>query len=408
MERVLETNVRKDYVIRLKCPSGDEDKWVLLRHREETLEQILNTPWDFECPLHGVLREIPVEASEATRAFVPKPERSVPVKPREVKAAWRLGERLSLHVPVLVCGRGRDRSSFREETSSLLVNGGGGLIALAAKAELGDTVFVVNKTSQEGQECRIAFIGPELEGKFRVGVAFKNPAPGFWRVSRREHRMAKALHVRVQGVDRNGNHFVQSAHTIDVSQTGARLDGVGYLTGRGETVEVRRRWQKAAFRVVWVGQAGTTQANQIGICSLEPGKDIWGVPLPQPKAAKAGPAATLALPSPWGGEQAPHQSAEKRPGRPRLPLDRRIAVVVRWVAHDGPRQEQTTALLINEHACMVPVKAAMIEGMALELVHPSSERVLKGRVAWCGTVDADGCHRIAIELEETAQFWDPA
>ncbi len=399
----------KDYVIRLKCPSGDEDKWVLLRHREETLEQILNTPWDFECPLHGVLREIPVEAGEAGHPFGLKPERRVRAEPGAVKAGQRVSERLPLHVPVLVCGR-RDKSSFREETFTLLVNGGGGLIGLTAKAELGDTVFLVNKTTQEGQECRIAFIGLELKGKTSIGIAFKQPVPGFWRISRREHRIPKALRVRVQGVDRNGNNFVQSANTIDISRTGARLDGVGYLTERGETIEVRRRWQKAPFRVVWVGQVGTTQANQVGLCSLEPSKDIWGVPLPQSKAAKGGPAATLSLPSPWGGEERGQQpSAEKRPSaRQRLPIDRRVPVVVRWVAHDGPRQEEATALLINEHACMVPVKAAMIEGMALELAHPSSERVLKGRVVWCGAVDADGCHRIAIELEETAQFWDPA
>ncbi len=92
---------------------------------------------------------------------------------------------------------------------------------------------------------------------------------------RREQRSAKALRVKTRGVDRNGNPFTQKIHTIDISRSGARLDSMGFLRATGETIEAKRGWRKARFRVVWVGEIGTPHDNQIGISSLEPGKDLW-------------------------------------------------------------------------------------------------------------------------------------
>jgi hypothetical protein len=56
--------VANSFVVRLKCPYGDRDGWLILQDREETLIQILATPWDFECRVHGVQRALPVEVSE--------------------------------------------------------------------------------------------------------------------------------------------------------------------------------------------------------------------------------------------------------------------------------------------------------------------------------------------------------
>ena len=81
----------------------------------------------------------------------------------------------------------------------------------------------------------------------------------------------------MRGTDLNGNQFRQSAQSLDVSRSGGRLDGVGRLTWPGTTVEVRRGWRKALFRVVWTGRKGTPQASHIGICCLEPGKNLWGI-----------------------------------------------------------------------------------------------------------------------------------
>ena len=83
--------------------------------------------------------------------------------------------------------------------------------------------------------------------------------------------------MSVKGVDRGGNSYVQSAQALDVSRHGARLSGVGFVTWPGETIVVKRRWRSASFRVLWVGEAGTPQADQVGLFALEPNKSIWGV-----------------------------------------------------------------------------------------------------------------------------------
>jgi hypothetical protein len=291
----------KNYSVRLRCPYGDHDGWVPLENRNETLEQILRASWDFECPIHGVQREIPLEASERMAVALPyAPAPPGPEEPREQqrrRAAEssekrrkpRSGERKSLHVPVVVYGWTKKQGSFHEETNTLLVNDSGALVALTAKVEVGETIFLINKTTREEQEIRVVYAEPALDDRTLTGIAFKTPTPGFWRKTRRNPRIPEKIRVFVKGKDHNGNPFVQSSYTIDISQNGARLDGLGYLAGLGETIEVKRRWRgKARFRVVWIGQIGMEQSNQIGICSLEEDKDIWGVRLPEEgKAAKS-------------------------------------------------------------------------------------------------------------------------
>lgn len=259
----------RNYSVRLRCPYGDHEAWVALEKRNETLEQVLRASWDFECPTHGVQRETPLEASEKKRK-------------------QRSSERKSLHVPVVVYGWTKQQGSFQEETNTLLVNDNGGLLALKTKVEVGETIFLVNRATREEQEIRVVYVEPAVDDRTLAGIAFKSPMPDFWKKTRRNPRIPEKIRVFVKGKDRNGNPFVQSSYTIDVSKDGARLDGLGYLAGLGETIEVKRRWRgKARFRVVWIGQIGMEQSNQIGIRSLEEEKNIWGVKLPEEdKAAK--------------------------------------------------------------------------------------------------------------------------
>jgi hypothetical protein len=162
------------------------------------------------------------------------------------------------------------------------VNNSGALIPLKTTLEVGEQVFLVNKTARQEQEIRVVYVEPDVQGKNLLGVAFKGATPDFWKKTRRGQRIPKTIRVFVKGKDRNGNPFLQSCFTIDISRSGARLDGVGYLTAPGEVVEVKRRWRgKARYRVVWIGEIGREHSNQIGICTLEDGKDIWGIELPQ-------------------------------------------------------------------------------------------------------------------------------
>jgi hypothetical protein len=272
--------VGTDYIVRLKCPYGDRDQLLVLENRPETLKQVLETAWDFECPIHGVQHEHPLEGSErALWTTAKSPSKDVSGSEKPVRRT-RSSKRISVRVPVSVAGRSKDESAFREDTTTLLVNAGGGLLMLSAGVTLGDTVILANKQTRQEQDCRVAYLGRDPHGKQRVGVAFKRPAPQFWRAQRRETRISKRIRVRVRGADRSGQKFVQKVCVVDVSKHGARVEDIGYLTRPGETIELRRYWQSARFRVAWIGAMGTPQAGQVGVVALDPDKNIWGINLP--------------------------------------------------------------------------------------------------------------------------------
>jgi hypothetical protein len=300
--------VSKNYAVRLRCPYGDDESWVILDNRSESLEQILQTRWDFACELHGAQREFPIEATEKNSAAGDEPG----PKPSTPESRRRASERQTLHVPVLVRGWREapgafhedastiivnsgdapvSLAAFREDTSTIVVNSNGALVSLAAKVQAGDLVFLVNKISKEEQEVRVAYVAPEFEGKHSVGLAFDSDSLNFWRCTRQNPRIPAAVRVVVRGTD--PNPFVHTAYTVDISKTGARLDGVGYLVKPGATVEVQRRWHgKARYRVVWVGHVGTEQANQLGLICLDPEKNIWDLKLPAGGAEDSGKGAS--------------------------------------------------------------------------------------------------------------------
>ena len=193
--------------------------------------------------------------------------------------AQRSSERLPLQIPVTVHGMCRDRTAFHENTSTVVVNASGGLLSLASGVDIGDTVLVVNKTTQRSQECKVVYRGKDHEGRPQAAVAFGGKIANFWRVSRREKRVPVNVAVRVRGVDADGQRYTQSAQAMDVSRHGARLDGIGYVAQPGQMIEVKRRWRSARFRVLWVGTPGTPEAGQAGLYALQPEKNPWGVDL---------------------------------------------------------------------------------------------------------------------------------
>lgn len=280
----------RTFAIRLSCPFGDNDSWVTLPNREESPEQILQQPWDFKCQEHGAQCEIPQEVIEVaplsetpSSSAPPSYQAYVAPIPLDVSSQKtpRSSERIPLRVPVVIYGFTSKCGAFHEETETLTVNASGALVALTTKLDVGDTVFLIHKGSRDEQEVRVAYVGPLSEREVKVGLAFKRPLQGFWRKKRRRIRVPKTLRVLVKGTDSRGNPFVQTAYTVDLSKDGARLDGVGFLTSPGQTIEVRRRWRKANYRVIWIGQIGTSESNQVGLLGLDLDKNIWPIDLPE-------------------------------------------------------------------------------------------------------------------------------
>ncbi len=61
---------------------------------------------------------------------------------------------------------------------------------------------------------------------------------------RREARVRKVLPVRVWGLDSSDNRFMVDARTIDISRTGAPLEGAWPVERPGGTIEVRHGSEK--------------------------------------------------------------------------------------------------------------------------------------------------------------------
>jgi hypothetical protein len=276
-----------NFAVRLRCPECETDSWVTLPDRSESFEEILKQTWDFKCRTHGAQRGIPREVIE-TAAFEersPSPAtNSAPpaanvITSKSTKKISRSSERLTLRVPVVIYGFTKKCGAFHEDTDTINVNASGALVMLKTKLEIGDSVFLIHKSTRNEQEVRVVYVDPYSERETKVGIAFKRPIPDFWRTSRKHARTPKTLRVTVKGTDAKGNPYKQSAYTIDLSHDGARLDGVGFLTSPGQTIEVRRLWRKKKFRVIWIGQIGTTESNQIGVYGLQSEKDIWHIRL---------------------------------------------------------------------------------------------------------------------------------
>jgi hypothetical protein len=276
----------KTFSLHVRCPYGDFEDWITVRGRLEPLEQLLGAPFAFECPLHGVQSEFPLEGTEKRSAAAVPASPGTP-RPAAPKKRVRSSERKLFHVPVFVYGWSKSANSFHEDTTTLVFNSSGALVRLLTPMELGEDLFLVNKFTREEQRVRVVFLEPDHERGMRVGLAFQKPVPMFWRKTRRGPRAPQALRVVVRGKDRNGNPFAQSSSTVDISEDGARLEGIAYLTTPGDIIEVKRRWHgKARFRVAWIGRIGSLESNQVGVSTVGPGRLPWRVKADERRPAR--------------------------------------------------------------------------------------------------------------------------
>ena len=80
---------------------------------------------------------------------------------------------------------------------------------------------------------------------------------------------------------------LQSGHTVDISNSGARLAGLEEPLELGEVLKIECGNRKAPFRVVWTGAQGTATEGQAGLECLAADADIWRLDLLQLKDAEA-------------------------------------------------------------------------------------------------------------------------
>lgn len=249
-------------------------------------------------------------------------------------------------------------------------------------------------------------------------------------------RIPRVMKVKVSGVDSSGNRFTQTASTINISRSGARLDGVPAVN-RTQPLEVSRGWfKKARFRVIWSGAPGTFEAAQVGVRCMEPDPaGFWGIDFPPPQpsnwnpSSASAPAAAIpetgpipfetrsdpsigratstgaheqivhpadAIPEPW------REEARQAAG------DRRVPITIRWSVQGKEFEESLVmARLLKDGSCMVSLRNAALEGTEVDLTHGYSGQRRAGRIAWCGPRAPDGGCPASIELlKPDPKFWD--
>lgn len=99
---------------------------------------------------------------------------------------------------------------------------------------------------------------------------------------RRRHKRKKVvLPVRLSRRDANGQAAGEFLHTIDITETGARVGGLHTVIEPGQMITLQRGQAKGRFRVIWTKQLSPSEL-QAGIESAEPDKNIWGFDLQEP------------------------------------------------------------------------------------------------------------------------------
>jgi CheY-like chemotaxis protein len=94
---------------------------------------------------------------------------------------------------------------------------------------------------------------------------------------RKEERLRIELPVRLC---RSGSGWkIQSAHTLDISNSGARISGLKVPLELGELLTIECGDREAPFRVVWTGAEGTAREGQAGLECMALDAEFWKVDL---------------------------------------------------------------------------------------------------------------------------------
>jgi hypothetical protein len=90
---------------------------------------------------------------------------------------------------------------------------------------------------------------------------------------RQEPRLHIAVPVKVFADIRSAEW--QSCCTYEISVLGARIAALPGIRQIGQVIWIQRHNRRAKYKVVWIGDAGTSLAGQMGVESMEPANVIW-------------------------------------------------------------------------------------------------------------------------------------
>jgi hypothetical protein len=96
---------------------------------------------------------------------------------------------------------------------------------------------------------------------------------------RRQGRIQAVLPVRVRGTDASGASFEDLAHTLDLTQTGARLGAIRHELKVLDTLTIFYHQRRMEFTVVWTKLLEGRHEYQVGLQAFSQEKEPWGMSL---------------------------------------------------------------------------------------------------------------------------------
>jgi hypothetical protein len=102
--------------------------------------------------------------------------------PRNIRSRRR-SKRLRLNVPVEVIAFQGETELFREAAHVACVSAHGGLLVTVANLAAGQVLRLINRSTQEHQDCRVVHVESADNSKWAAGFEFLQPAVNFWQIS---------------------------------------------------------------------------------------------------------------------------------------------------------------------------------------------------------------------------------
>lgn len=199
-------------------------------------------------------------------------------------------------------------------------------------------------------------------------------------VSRREHRIPRALPVRIWGLGENARPFVRAAHTVDVSPQGVRLAANDFSLRLGQHVGLQHGKRQGQFRVLWIGAGGSRVAGQAGLRAVESQPGLWGQALPPMFNRRVTDAAAGAEMEALPPLEEVWSEAERR-GHRRCSVEGRALVYI-----EGSRFPLSGVLIdLSPGGCYADLGASLDPGarVRLVLIFDHDEVHVRGEVRLC-------------------------
>src|ERR1700722_1441566 len=102
------------------------------------------------------------------------------------------------------------------------------------------------------------------------------------------------------------------------------------------------------------------------------------------------------------GPSSREQRAERRSKRILL----RVPVVIKGIHEGDPLEEITDTVVVNEHGCLIGMKAPLFKGQHVRIVNPKTKEEVPCAVVFFGKINAEGKTEVGLAFNvPSLRFW---